>query len=85
MEGASRWRVRGGRYVAREHDAVARCGGVGHRDGGQQRLRVRHEGSRYTSAAEASSTIFPRYITATRVAMCSTTERSWAMKMYVRP
>ena len=29
----------------------------------------------------AISTMRPRYITATRSLMCSTTERSWAMKM----
>src|SRR5689334_9122303 len=39
----------------------------------------------YSSFAGAISTIFPRYMTATRVEMCSTTERSWAMNRYVRP
>ena len=37
-------------------------------------------GSAYSRSAVASSTTFPRYITATRVAMCSMTLRSWAMK-----
>src|SRR5262249_5374100 len=39
----------------------------------------------YSSLAGAISTILPRYITATRVKMCSTPERSWAMNRYVRP
>src|SRR5213078_1832907 len=37
----------------------------------------------YSSLAGAISTILPRYITATRVEMCSTTDRSWAMNRYV--
>ena len=41
-------------------------------------------GRRYSSSDEATSTILPRYITATRSAMWRTTARSWAMNRYVR-
>ena len=36
-------------------------------------------GREYSASDEATSTIFPRYITATRSAMWRTTARSWAM------
>src|SRR5206468_8367479 len=36
-------------------------------------------GFRYSVSPDASSTILPRYITATRSDTCLTTERSWAM------
>ena len=36
-------------------------------------------GARYSARAGAISTMRPRYITATRSLMCSTTDRSWAM------
>jgi len=37
-------------------------------------------GRRYSCCPDATSMILPRYITATRLEMCFTTERSWAMK-----
>ena len=42
-------------------------------------------GGRRAASASASSTILPRYITATRSHMWRTTERSWAMKTSVSP
>src|SRR5712692_2084436 len=37
------------------------------------------------SCVSATSTSFPRYITATRSQMCRTVLRSWEMYKYVRP
>ena len=42
-------------------------------------------GSRWITSREPISTISPRYMTATRSDMCSTTCRSWEMNRYVRP
>src|SRR6266542_5038139 len=41
-------------------------------------------GFMYRVSPDAISTIFPRYITATRSDTCLTTDRSWAMNRYVR-
>ena len=54
---------------------------VGHRHRREQRLGVGMQRvARRAPRAGAISTIRPRYITATRSLMCSTTDRSWAMK-----
>ena len=42
-------------------------------------------GFEYRESRSAISTIFPKYITATRWAKCLTTARSWAIKINVRP
>ena len=42
-------------------------------------------GALYRSSTFASSTSLPRYMTATRSLMYSTTDRSWLMKRYVSP
>ena len=63
---------------------VARRVGIQHRNRAEQRSRVRvRSGSRTARRVSPISTIFPRYITATRLQMCSTSRRSWAMNRYV--
>ena len=63
-----------------------RRSGSGHRDRRQERLRCTGAAGRGTvRARSATSTTLPRYITATRSLMCSTTPRLWAMNRYVRP
>src|SRR6266567_7642067 len=44
-EPATRWRIGRARHIALEDDALAACGGLRHRDGRQQRLRVRVPGA----------------------------------------
>ena len=87
-EPASRRRVRRARNVALEHDLVALTAQrrVGHRHRRQQRLRVR-VGRRLVDLGVRADLddACPRYMTATRSAMCRTTDRSCAMKMYERP
>ncbi len=87
-EAAARRRVRRARHVAFEHDPLALAALVRDLDRHrrEQRLRVRmHRRARRARSRVPISTILPRYITATRSEMCRTTERSWAMKRYVRP
>ena len=58
---------------------------IGHRHGGNQRLRVRHQRRVVDAAARRpSSTIFPRYITATRSDVWRIARRSCEMNRYVR-
>jgi hypothetical protein len=46
----------------------------------EERLRIGWFGAEKISSVGASSTMRPRYITATRSEMCSTTPRSWLTK-----
>ena len=86
MEAATRGRLDRARHVAGEDDALATRGGIGNRHRRQQRLGVRVLRAReQTRACRRVSTILPRYITATRWLMCSTTARSCATKRYDRP
>ena len=82
MEGAAGGGRSGVRDLALQHDAppAARPSRIGNRHGGQQDLRIgmRRRARRAPSRA-LSSTMRPRYITATRSEMWRTTERSWAM------
>ena len=66
--------------VAAEHDARALPGGIGLGHGGKQRHGVGMPRLRSSASVGPCSTILPRYITATRWAICRTTARSWAMK-----
>ena len=86
-EAAARRRSRRVRNVALQHHAArASAPGSGTGIDGEQRLRVRDGAARANSARlSARSTMRPRYITATRVAMCLTTARSCAMNRYDSP
>ena len=55
------------------------------RDRREQRLRVRMRRALVDLIATPTSTILPRYMTATRSETCRTIERSWATKRYVEP
>ena len=84
--GAARVEVAAGRRVDRarhvalqDHALAALAPGLRHRHGGQQRLGVGVQRRLEQASLSASSTIRPRYITATRWLMCSTTARSCAM------
>jgi acyl-[acyl carrier protein]--UDP-N-acetylglucosamine O-acyltransferase len=83
VEGAAGRRVDGGGRVARQDDPLAAPldVGVGHRDRAHEGPRVGVARPVDHVGAGPSSTILPRYMTATRSEMCRTTERSWAMKM----
>jgi hypothetical protein len=69
----------------RQPPAVALFLGIRDRNGGQQCLRVRVLRSFEELVPVRSLTTLPRYMTATRSAMCLTSERSWAMNRYERP
>ena len=89
VEAAARRRVGRRRQVAAEHDAAARpCAPAPDRRPAPPTAAPRctdGAGARRARSAVASSTILPRYITATRSHMWRTTDRSWAMKTIVRP
>ena len=81
-EAAARRRIDRARHVALEQDALApsrRAPAPGSPTAAPACTGWR--GAANSARLSAYSTILPRYITATRVAMCLTTARSWAMKM----
>ena len=79
VEVAAARRVDRGGHVAAEDDPLPAQLRVRDRDRRHQRLGVGCSGARNISRRSASSTILPRYITATRSLMCSTTPMLWAM------
>jgi hypothetical protein len=81
VEVAARRRADRARHVALQHDALALDRRVGDRHRRQQGLGVGVQRVAVQVLAGAISTMRPRYITATRSLMCSTTLRSCAMKM----
>ena len=86
-EAATARRVDRARHIAFENDPLPRPlePWVGQRDGREQGLRVRVRRSVVDVRLLPISTIFPRYMTATRSDMCRTTDRSWAMNKNAMP
>ncbi len=82
---AARRRRRRIGHVAFEHDAPRRRAGSGTGIDDSSACVYGWRGDAKSARLSAYSTIFPRYITATRVAMNFTTARSCAMKTYDRP
>ena len=80
MEAAAGRHLEAARHFPLRDDPLAAQRGIGDGDGRQQALRVRMLGSRWMASRAPTSTISPRYITATRSDMCRTTCRSWEMK-----
>ena len=82
MKTAARWRIERARHLALQHDAAALGPRFGHRESPTAARGYRDGGARRTAPrASAVSTITPRFITATRSAMCFTTARSCETKM----
>ena len=80
VEMAAGWRGDRARHFARQPDALPFHFRVRDRHRRQQRFGVGMQRRGISSRAGAISTMRPRYITAMRSLMCSTTARSWAMK-----
>ena len=66
VKGASRWWIDRRRHVALNQGRQPFRLGIGQRNRGQQRLRIRMARVRNNSVFSAISTTRPRYITATR-------------------
>jgi len=77
-ERAARWRRGGARQIALENDRPARPLRlrIGQQDRTQQRLGIRMRRRGKQASVGASSTMWPRYMTATRSLIWRTTERS---------